>query len=206
VPTKVPFLQTRAIPKLSYLPLSGDLSKICCNKHTYSSQCVAAEGKSASKSDNPCRKSQLVAVCGGLLDRNGNTSRPRAANRAGPQKHRRHIFYAAQFLNPAVTSTAAKRQHRSPVRRVAAGRLPIARIIDEMPSGLSLPLAFGMYTLLIGSSGSWSRSWSLTSTMTPMDIDPTNRRSMRLGGRGTDTAPFAGVARSRHADIGSLVN
>ena len=39
---------------------------------------------------------------------------------------------------------------------------------------------------------SWSRSWSLTSTMTPMDIDPTNRSSMRLGGRGSDAGAIRG--------------
>jgi len=39
------------------------------------------------------------------------------------------------------------------------------------------------------SSGSWSRSWSLTSTMTPMDIDQQIGGSMRLGGAAAMLAP-----------------
>jgi hypothetical protein len=57
VPTKLPSLQTRAIPKLSYCRLRCDLSGTCCNKHTYLSQCIAAEGKLAPKSGNRLRKS-----------------------------------------------------------------------------------------------------------------------------------------------------
>ena len=36
------------------------------------------------------------------------------------------------------------------------------------------------------SNDSWSHSWNLISTTTPMDIDPTNRRSMRSAWRGSD--------------------
>src|ERR1700738_2100524 len=66
---------------------------------------------------------------------------------------------------------------------------PVRRVDIPKGDGRTRPLGA---LLRRWSSGSWSRSWSLTSTMTPMDIDPTNRRSMRLGGRGSDAGAIRG--------------